>query len=457
MKSMFFHLMPYGGLPLDFDKKHESVWVDIDSRLFAADIAQQNFNDYLDQLRFADQLGYDGVCVNEHHFNGYALMSSPQMMAAILARETKHAAITLMGCSIALYDPPMRVAEDMATIDVMSGGRLIAGFPMGTPFDTCYAYGQNPSSVRQKYREAYEIIMGCWSNMDMWAYNGEYYKYPNINPFIKPMQKPLPNVWIPGGGSVETWRFAAENNYVYLYTNFYGTAHAEAQINGWWKICEELGGEINPFRCGVVQFIGVAESHKEAMEIYRPAAEYFYNCNMKISPRWASPPGYSSEETKRLQVKSTMQEAAMRSAKQGGLTEKDKEKIAGASKSLYDNVLSSPRLTMEDIVARGYIIIGSPDEVAEQMRTACRTLKLGNYMVLPCYGNMDHQTAMYNTEMYGKYVKPQMDSLWANEYEHKWWPTSVGIKPPPNVHVRPTAPDRRPSGTISREMDKYAV
>jgi alkanesulfonate monooxygenase SsuD/methylene tetrahydromethanopterin reductase-like flavin-dependent oxidoreductase (luciferase family) len=441
MKSLFFHLMAYGGLPLDFEQNYESVWVDIDSRLFNPRIARENFHTYLDELRFADELGYDGICVNEHHFNGYALMCSPQMMATVLARETRHAAITVMGCSIALYDPPMRVAEEMATLDVMSGGRLIAGFPMGTPMDTAYAYGQNPSSVRQKYREAHEIIIGCWENPDKWAFNGEYYKFAHINPFIKPEQKPLPPIWIPGGGSVETWRFAAENNYAYLYTNFYGVAHAEAQLKGWWKICQELGSEINPFRCGVIQFVGVAESREEAIEIYRPAAEQFYNANMKFSPRWTSPPGYVSEETKRLAIKSTTAEAAMRAAKQGGLTDKEKQEIKDARKALFD-LSVRPRVTMEEIVEKGYIVVGSPDEVAEQIRNAAIQLNLGNYMALPVYGNMDHQTAMYNTEMYGKYVKPQLDELFANEFEHKWWPSTVGIKPPPDPKARPSRPDQ---------------
>ena len=73
------------------------------------------YHEYLDQLQFADELGFDGVCVNEHHSNGYALMSTPQMMATVLARNTSRAAIVILGTSIACYDPPQRIAEDMAT------------------------------------------------------------------------------------------------------------------------------------------------------------------------------------------------------------------------------------------------------------------------------------------------------------------------------------------------------
>ena len=64
-----------------------------------------------------------------------------------------------MGNSLALYNPPTRVAEEFAMIDCISGGRLIAGFPVGTPMDTCYCYGQNPSLLRERYLEAHDLVM----------------------------------------------------------------------------------------------------------------------------------------------------------------------------------------------------------------------------------------------------------------------------------------------------------
>ncbi len=425
MKNLFFHLMAYKGLPADFDKKYESVWVNIDARLFKPDVVQQSFREYLDELKFADELGFDGICVNEHHSNGYAIMSSPQMMATVLARESKQAAILIMGCSIALYDPPMRVAEDMATVDAMSGGRLIAGFPIGTPFDTCYAYGQNPSSVRQKYYEAYDIIMRCWASDEMFAYNGEYYKQAFINTFLKPKQRPHPPIWVPGGGSVETWRWTAENDFAYGYTSFYGALHARVQIEGFWNAVKEAGGEMNPFRLGLVQFIGVAESREAAMELYREPAEYLYNCNLKIASRWAVPPGYMSEETKRMQIKSTMQQTAL--------------KAVGAS--------LSGGLTMEEIVKRGYLIIGSPDEVADQIRENCKLLNCGNMMNLLSFGNMVHQTALYNIEMFGRYVKPQLDDLFEDEWEHRWWPEVCSKLSLPAPGLRPVMPGQTPASS----------
>ena len=77
MKLMWFHLMPYTELPEDFNRKHPSVWVDIHSSLFDPRRAHHMYNDFMDELEYAAELGYDAICVNEHHSNAYGLMPQP--------------------------------------------------------------------------------------------------------------------------------------------------------------------------------------------------------------------------------------------------------------------------------------------------------------------------------------------------------------------------------------------
>lgn len=138
MKFTAFHLMSYPNLPSDFTERYRSVWVDIPRALYDPQLGHRIYNEYLDQLELADRLGFDGIGVNEHHQNAYGLMPSPNIMAAALARRTRHASLVVLGNSIALYNPPIRVAEEFAMLDVISGGRLVAGFPVGTAMDTNY-------------------------------------------------------------------------------------------------------------------------------------------------------------------------------------------------------------------------------------------------------------------------------------------------------------------------------
>ena len=82
MKLSWFHLMPYRFLPEDFKEKYRSVWVDVPSELYDAEKTHGLYHEFLDELEFAEQCGFDGLCVNEHHQNAYGLMPSPHLMAA---------------------------------------------------------------------------------------------------------------------------------------------------------------------------------------------------------------------------------------------------------------------------------------------------------------------------------------------------------------------------------------
>ncbi len=403
MKLLWFHLMPYTDLPSDFVERHPSVWVDIDPALFDATKAHAMYNDFMDELEAAAELGFDGICVNEHHQNGYGLMPSPNLIASSLARRTRDAAICVMGNSLALYNPPTRVAEEFAMLDCISGGRLIAGFPVGTPMDTCYAYGMNPSQLRDRYYEAHDLILRAWTADEPFPWNGRYQKLRYVNPWPRPVQQPHPPVWIPGGGSVETWQWCAERDYVYTYLSYFGYKAGQATMSGFWNEMDRLGKDRNPFRAGFLQFVGVAESRQEAMDLYREPAEYFYNRCLHVDARYAQPPGYASEKTIRARVESQVARAA-------------REASAPSSAS---------RPSFEDIVEQGYVVVGSPDEVAERLREVAVDLNVGQLMLLLQYGNMSKDLTLYNTELFAKRVKPQLAGLFEDEWENQWWPTPI--------------------------------
>lgn len=398
MKLLFFHLMPYTELPADFREHHPSIWVDIDSKLFDPQRAHGMYNEFMDELEFAAQCGFDGICVNEHHSNGYGLMPSPNLIATSLARRTDNAAICVMGNSLALYNPPIRVAEEMAMIDCISGGRLIAGFPVGTPMDTCYAYGTNPSTLRERYLEAHDLVIKAWTTQEPFAFNGRFNQQRYVNIWPRPIQKPHPPVWIPGGGSVETWQWCARMDYVYSYLSYFGYQAGRATLQGFWNEMERLGKDRNPYRAGFLQFVGVADSREEAEKLYREPAEYFYDRCLNVDPRFASPPGYTSEATIRAKVTSQLAQVV------------DRRSIKDMAR------------TWQDIIERGYVIIGSPDEVAEQLREVALDLNVGHLMLLLQFGNMDRQVTTYNTRLFTERVMPQLTGLFDDEWEDLWWP-----------------------------------
>lgn len=420
MKHCWFHLMPYTELPDDFRDNHESIWVDIDSGLFDPERAHHMYNDFLDEMEHAADMGFDAICVNEHHSNGYGLMPSPNLMLASLARRANpETALCVLGNSIALYNPPTRVAEEMAMLDCISGGRLIAGFPVGSPMDTCYAYGQNPSQLRERYAEAHDFIVKAWTEPETFAFNGRFNQQRYVNIWPRPVQKPHPPIWVPGGGSVETWRWCAEMDYVYCYLSYYGFKAAKATMQGFWEEMDRLGKDRNPYRAGFLQFVGVAESESQAREIYQEPAEYFYDRCLRVSARYANPPGYVTEATQRAGVESQIAAAAAG----GPNSVSNTSALPGIQKA---NLIDKNAREMDAIVDNGYVIIGSPDQVAEQLREVVHDLHFGQLMLLLQFGNMSKDVANNNTRLYAEKVMPQLADVWS-EWENKWWPKPMSL------------------------------
>ncbi len=396
MKFHWFHLMPYPYLPDDFKQKYRSVWVDPPAaELYDPVKGHQVYNDYLDQLEYAERCGYDGICVNEHHQNGYGLMPSPNLMAAALTRRTSRAKLVVLGNSVALYDPPIRVAEEMAMLDVISGGRLVAGFPVGTPMDTTYCYGANPATLRDKYREGVELIVRAWKERRPFTFNGKFTQLRYVNPWPVPIQTPRPPVWIPGGGSIETWEWCINNDFLYAYLTYFGYMAGVSVIDGYWETVERLGAEFNPYRCAFLQFVGVAENDAEAEKLYAQPAQYFYNRCFHLDPGFVGPPGYTSIETMRKGIQSAVRTAA--------------RKVQGQD------------LAWKEIVDSGCVVAGSPQTVIDRLNDMADRMKVGHVMLLMHFGNMKHETVLYNTTRFAKEVAPKLRHRF-NEYEDKWWP-----------------------------------
>lgn len=413
MKVHFFHLMPYRFLPDDFAEKYRSVWVDVPSELFDPVKGHQIYNENLDELEFADSMGFDGICVNEHHQNAYGLMPSPNLMAAALARRTSNSALVVLGNSIALYNPPTRVAEEFAMLDCMSGGRLIAGFPVGTSMDTNFCYGMTPATLREKYDEAHDLIIQAWTRPDVFAFNGKYTQLRYVNVWPRPIQKPHPPVWIPGGGSVETWEWVASRDYMYCYLSYFGHQRGLSVMKGYWDEIERQGKEPNPYRAGFLQFIAVSETDEQAEKDYAEHAEYFYNRCLHVYPGFADAPGYRT----------------MRTVKAGLKQQFERQAAAAAS----------GQLRWKDFVKHGYILAGSPETVRQQLEEAAKALNVGHMMVLLQFGSMPPELVRKNTELFAREVMPHVRHLF-EDHEDNWWINPLAQRAQPGASMMEGVP-----------------
>ncbi len=249
MKISAFHLMPHRELPANFEQRYPSVWVTPPWwELADARRVGQYYNWTLDELLHAARAGFDGVCTNEHHQNAYGFMPSPNLMGSVLAKQTNDldVAIVQMGMTLPTTSPPIRVAEEYGMLDCISGGRLVAGLPLGSPMDVNLAYGITPMEHRERYREAFELVLKAWQAKEIFAWNGKYFQLGQVNLWPRPIQEPHPPVWVPGSGSISTFDFAAEKNVCYCFLSYSGARAAKSMMDGYWQVVEGKGLEKNP-------------------------------------------------------------------------------------------------------------------------------------------------------------------------------------------------------------------
>lgn len=394
MKVHWFHLMPYRWLPEDFKEKYPSVWVDITGDLYDPERGHHMYNEYLDELEYAAEVGFDGICVNEHHANAYGQMPSPNIMAATLARRTQDTGLVVLGNSIALYNPPIRVAEEIAMLDAISGGRIVAGMPVGTSMDTNFAYGEVPATLREKFREAHDLIIRAWTENEPFFFNGKFTQLRYVNCWPKPIQKPHPPIWIPGGGSIETWDWCVERDYLYAYLSYFGHVRGKRVFDRYWERVVELGADPNPFRGGFLQLVCLADSDAEAEDLYAPHLDYFFNRCLHVADGFADAPGYRTEATIRAGVLAQV-------GKMAELTRFD--------------------LTWKDFNEQGYVIAGSPATVRERLAEMVKSMNLGHLMTLLQIGSMPKDLTKHNTKLFAEEVLPYIKPIWEDEWEDKWW------------------------------------
>jgi alkanesulfonate monooxygenase SsuD/methylene tetrahydromethanopterin reductase-like flavin-dependent oxidoreductase (luciferase family) len=424
MKFTWFNLMPWPYLPADFRQKHRSVWVDIDSKLFDPEKSHALYNTYIDLLEYAGTLGFDGIGVNEHHQNAYGLMPSPNLIAAGLARRTRDVAIVVLGASIALYNPPLRVAEEFAMLDCISGGRLVAGFPVGTSMDTNFCYGQIPALTREKYREANELILRAWAEREPFAFNGRYTKLRHVNLWPRPIQQPRPPVHIPGSGSIETFDFCLDNTYSYSYLSFGGYVRGKQLMQSYWdRVTERNTPDTSPYRAGFAQTICVADTDEEAERLYAKHVSYFYNRCLHVFPGFADAPGYRTIKTIQKGVLSQY------APPKGGLF---------------------PELSWKEMVEGGYIIAGSPETVRQRMEEMIKGLHVGNVFCLMHIGDMPKEKSMYSTRLFAEKVMPRLRSIFPEHAaDNRFWCQPMANRVSPGA--LPTQTDLRSAAAAAAE------
>ncbi len=375
-----FHLMPYADLDLTQVEKHDSSWVTLPNSNYDPKKGHLLYNRYLDELEMGDTLGFDGLCVNEHHSNAYGLMPNPGVLAGMLARRTKNVKIAVLGRALPLLNNPITVAEEFAILDNVTAGRFVAGFVRGIGAEY-FSWNSNPAMSHERFHEAHDLIVQAWTREGPFAFEGKHYNFNYVNLWPRPYQQPHPPIWIPSQGSTETIEWAAHpsRRYVYLQT-FSPVAMLAKFMKEYQNSAERHGWQATPDRLGWAVPCYVAETDEIARNEARPHIEAFYQKFLRMPPEMLLPPGY-------LSLKSM----------QGMLRAKTQ-------------LRSGPK-DLDAVIDSGMFLCGSAKTVRDQILRYQQDIGFGKILTMLQFGTLPHELAVKNMQIYARDVMGEIRKM----------------------------------------------
>ena len=371
MKIFNFHLMPYAHADLDAIERNGTAWITFSNSNYDPVLGAELYHRYLDELEYADSLGFDGVILNEHHQNAYGLMPTPGVLAGALARTIKKAKIAILGRALPLLNNPLNVAEEYAMLDNLSRGRFIAGFVRGIGAEY-HSTGVNPTESQDRFNEAHDLIVRAWTEPGPFRFVGRYYQFEYVNTWPRPYQTPHPPIWIPSQGSSTTIKWAAQRRYTYCQTlspiatvaRFFQLYREEA---------EKAGYQASPDQLAWSNSIYVGDTDAKAIKEAKPHLEALANRFLKMPVEMLLPPGYTSNESlKRI-----------RSVK----------------------VQNRPQ-TAEELVKAGVVIVGGPNTVREKLAEYQDLAGFNNSLTKTQFGTLPADMTRANTQAVAQEVLP---------------------------------------------------
>ena len=258
--------------------------------------ARRLYQERMIEYKLVEEVGFDAIMVNEHHGGPYCMNARCNVTSAALSAATERVTILQAGNPLPLWDNPVQLAEEIAMLDLMSGGRIIAGMIRGGGPEQI-VNDCNPAYNRERFEEAHDLIIKAWTTPGPFRWDGEHYQVRVVNPWVLPLQQPHPRILVPGVSSPETIAFAAQRATPFLGLNT--TLDLTKKMWSYYdEVAAEAGYESGPEHRGYLMRVHVAETHEQAM---KNAEQFMWMLGEFTGigrPHWVAPTGYSSFDSR---------------------------------------------------------------------------------------------------------------------------------------------------------------
>jgi alkanesulfonate monooxygenase SsuD/methylene tetrahydromethanopterin reductase-like flavin-dependent oxidoreductase (luciferase family) len=365
------------------------------------DLYQQMLGELREQAQAADELGYDSISFTEHHFHmeGFEISNNPVLLDLFVALHTKRIRVGQLGIVLPAQNP-LRVAEDIAMLDHMSGGRANAGFARGYQRRWVDVMAQQMHGIhgatpgqhdeidqanREAFEECFQIIKLAWTQ-DMMAFKGKYWQVPaegtpwtleatrlwgagveddivrQIGVVPKPLQKPHPPLFQPFASSEDTIRWCAREHVTAILPPMH-VGYQNHLYEVYQEEAEACGRPLAPGEgLGVLRDVVVADTDEEALQLWHQGAAF-------CGSAWFAPFGFDR----------------------------------GYREPGSDQTLSPPEL-----MERGLILVGTPDSVTRQVERMLSDSPVRWLFAWTYNGLMPHGKIMRSLELFAREVLPRV-------------------------------------------------
>ena len=224
------------------------------------------YQDFIDYVVEAERLGYRSLFMVEHHFTGQGQVSASMTLLAYLAARTSR--IRLGTAVVVLpWHNPVLVAEQAATLDLLSGGRLDFGVGKGYRASEFAGFCIPQAEATERFDEAIEVIRKAWTSEDRFSHHGKRWHYEKVVVEPTPVQRPHPPMWL-AAGSPDSIRRAAREGFNLLLDQLASIAQIGERIALFREECERVGRAYDPGMVGVTRALQMIHSEEERQAAY---------------------------------------------------------------------------------------------------------------------------------------------------------------------------------------------
>jgi alkanesulfonate monooxygenase SsuD/methylene tetrahydromethanopterin reductase-like flavin-dependent oxidoreductase (luciferase family) len=367
VKAALFNIAPYLG------EAERRAWP-VPTRTYSHEVAGRSLDMALEQFELADQLGFDWVTLAEHHFAPLSLSPNPMVLAGAVTQRVKRAKIALLGATIPILNP-VRVAEEFAMLDTLTGGRVVAGMLRGTA-NEYVTYDVNPAESWSRFEEAMALIVRAWTEPQPFGWQGRHFRFRAISIWPRPVQQPHPPIYM-SASSPEAGEFAARHR-VSIGFAFTTAPLAAAAARHYRERAAACGWEPAPDDVLYRVSAHVAETDEQALEELRAAGADTPRRGFSLSNRRVD------------------------------------DAVAGAGYYGRDAVGQRGRIEaqarpMTERIEQGQLLAGSPDTVLAQARRLREEVGAGILEIV--FTPMGRERTLEAIDLFGTAVLPRLREL----------------------------------------------